>query len=79
MYLANLRRALKRGGHLVLGTFAEDGPLKCSGLPVERYSLAKIAAVLGSEFLLIESAREVHQTPFHTTQNFQYGHFQYRA
>ena len=79
LYLMNLRRALKPGGQFILGTFAEDGPLKCSGIDVERYSLAKMTATLGPAFALIDSSRDEHQTPFGTTQCFQYGRFLYRT
>jgi hypothetical protein len=76
LYLANLRRSLKPGGHFIIATFSEDGALKCSGLEVERYSLEKMQAMLGDDFELLNSFREEHQTPFNTVQNFRYGHFQ---
>ena len=57
---------------LVIGTFALDGPEKCSGLPVMRHSSQTLQNVLGSEFELIDSRTHDHQTPFQSTQNFQY-------
>jgi SAM-dependent methyltransferase len=75
LYLQNLRRALKPGGHFILATFAEDGPLKCSGLDTERYDLQKMTDTVGPDFKLVESLREQHHTPFGTTQSFQYAHF----
>jgi hypothetical protein len=76
LYLKNLRRALKNEGHFIIAAFAEDGALKCSGLNVERYSLEKMREMLGADFNLLRSFREQHQTPFDTTQNFLYAHFQ---
>ncbi len=45
-YIARLRRALRPGGHAIIGTFALDGPEKCSGLPVIRYSAERFSARL---------------------------------
>ncbi|MDN5874336.1 MAG: class I SAM-dependent methyltransferase [Sinobacteraceae bacterium] len=69
-YVAQLLRAAKPGGHVIVATFAEDGPLKCSGLPVVRYSPAALQAELGSAFELITYEREEHHTPFGTQQKF---------
>lgn len=74
-YVDNLKRSLRPTGHLVISTFADDGPLKCSGLDVERYDIAKLVNVLGSGFELAEHIRETHQTPFETTQSFLYARF----
>ena len=52
-YVACLRAGLREGGTLVIATFAPDGPEKCSGLPVMRYSPEAIGAVLGPGFRLI--------------------------
>ena len=71
-YILNLKRALKIGGYLVIGTFALDGPEKCSGLPVMRHSSQTLQNLLGSEFELIESRKHDHQTPFQSIQSFQY-------
>jgi len=75
LYLKNLKRALKPGGHFILATFAEDGALKCSGLDVERYSLEKMVRTVGADFELLQTMREEHQTPFNTMQSFLYAHF----
>lgn len=71
-YLGQLRRALRPGGHVLLATFAEDGPSKCSGLPVRRYSAAGLAAELGAEFTPVASHLEEHRTPGGSIQRFQY-------
>ncbi len=74
-YLARLRAVLKVNGSAIIATFAPDGPDKCSGLPVARYSPEALSATLGSEFELIESRRHVHHTPWGSTQAFQYSRF----
>lgn len=71
-YVEAVLRAIKPGGHVIIATFAEDGPLKCSGLPVMRYSAAALHAELGSGFALVAHERELHHTPFGTTQQFTY-------
>lgn len=75
-YLNLMQRSLKKGGHVIIATFAEDGPTQCSGLPVVRYSVPTLQAELGSTFTLIRSQEELHNTPFDTTQKFIYCHFQ---
>ena len=74
-YVAQLRRALRPGGHLIIATFGPDGPTRCSGLPVVRYSAPALQAELGENFQLIEQAEETHRTPAGATQQFVYCHF----
>ena len=74
-YLDTLRLALKSGGTAILATFALDGPERCSGLPVQRYSPASLAAELGSEFTLVDSVSEDHRTPSGAVQRFVYCRF----
>ncbi|WP_410209642.1 class I SAM-dependent methyltransferase [Aquirhabdus sp.] len=76
-YIDILRKSLKPGGHVIIATFAEDGPMQCSGLPVMRYSPAALWAELGSLLTLIHSEEELHYTPFNTTQKFIYCYFKY--
>ena len=74
-YVARLIRAVRPGGHVVIGTFAPDGPERCSGLPVVRYDAATLRELLGRSFELIESRRHDHQTPTGATQRFQFSRF----
>jgi SAM-dependent methyltransferase len=74
-YVQHLGQALRPGGHAIIGTFALDGPEKCSGLAVARYSAETLGALLGPEFLLIDSRRHEHVTPWGAVQNFQFGTF----
>ena len=69
-YLANLKSALKKGGYLVMSIFAEDGPTQCSGLPVQRYSLEELQKRLGHDFILVHAQKDLHRTPWDSTQSF---------
>ena len=74
-YVQTLRRTLSDGGRVIIATFADDGPTRCSGLPAERYNARKISGELGLEFSLIGQVREVHRTPSGKEQAFTYFHF----
>jgi SAM-dependent methyltransferase len=78
-YVDQVSQALKRGGHLIIGTFANDGPERCSGLDVVRYEPDQLSAVFGSWFNLNETRRQVHRTPDGKHQSFVYCHFVYAA
>ena len=67
-----MTQALRPGGHVVIGTFAIDGPEKCSGLPVNRYDAASLAEELGEGFELVDSRRQDHATPWNSIQRFQF-------
>ncbi len=74
-YVSALTHALSPGGHVVMATFAADGPTHCSGLAVIRYTPRALAQALGSDFRLIESATETHHTPNGVAQRFVYCRF----
>lgn len=69
-YVAQVRRALKPGGCLVMATFGLNGPPRCSGLDVARYSPESLGAELGISFTLEESLTEEHRTPWGAIQEF---------
>jgi SAM-dependent methyltransferase len=71
-YVQAVLRAVKPGGHVIVATFAEDGPTRCSGLPVRRYGAQELHAEFGERFVLLRHEREAHRTPFGTTQQFVY-------
>lgn len=75
-YRENLLKALKPGGHLIVGTFAPEAPPKCSGLPVQRYSPEQLAKTLGTEFELKRHCQVLHITPSGVKQMYLYCHFQ---
>ena len=68
--------ALNDKGYLFLGTFSENGPLKCSGLEISQYSEAKFKKIFENDFDLKMSFTQDHQTPFETVQNFIFCTFQ---
>jgi SAM-dependent methyltransferase len=71
-YVSLCERSLRVGGFALIATFAADGPEKCSGLPVCRYDAAALAAEFGPGFERLADSRELHRTPFDTTQTFTY-------
>jgi ubiquinone/menaquinone biosynthesis C-methylase UbiE len=71
-YVAQVLRAVKPQGHVIVATFAEDGPIQCSGLPVMRYSPAELHGQFGPDFALLTQEREEHHTPRGGTQKFIY-------
>jgi hypothetical protein len=75
-YIGALKRGTIVGSAVIMATFALAGPEKCSGLAVQRYSPATLAARLGPDFRLFTEGPETHPTPFGTTQEFSYAAFQ---
>jgi 2-polyprenyl-3-methyl-5-hydroxy-6-metoxy-1,4-benzoquinol methylase len=75
-YAERVLKAVHRGGHVIIGTFAPDGPERCSGLPVIRHDAATLEELLGHSFELVDSKRHDHQTPAGATQRFQFSRFQ---
>lgn len=71
-YVAALEHSLAPGGYVVVGTFALDGPERCSGLEVVRYDAAGLVAALGESFALLETARQEHVTPSGKVQAFTF-------
>jgi trans-aconitate methyltransferase len=69
-YIDVLQSALSPRGSLVLATFGPDGPLKCSGLDVRRYSVEMMTELLGPKFELQYHDLELHETPAGGTQQF---------
>jgi len=74
-YRENLCRALRPGGHVIIGAFAPEAPPKCSGLPVQRYDLEARRETLGSEFELRHHKKELHVTPGGVEQMYLYCEF----
>jgi len=74
-YRAHLAETLKPGGAAIVATFAPDGPERCSGLPVERYSPESLAFEFSEVLTLVESVPYHHATPWGATQSFQYSRF----
>lgn len=75
-YAARVQKAVRPGGNVIIGTFALDGPERCSGLPVTRHDAASIGQVLEKSFKFIETRRHDHETPRGDIQRFQFSRFQ---
>ncbi|MDB5615631.1 MAG: methyltransferase type 12 protein [Devosia sp.] len=75
-YVQVLSSALKHGGRAVIGTFAPNGPEKCSGLPIVRYDANTLQLVLGKQFRLSNTRRHEHATPWGSVQKFQFSTFE---
>jgi len=71
-YIARACCSLRTQGHVVLATFAPDGPEKCSGLPVVRYTVGELQHQFGPAFELVAEASDRHETPWGSTQSFVY-------
>lgn len=71
-YVEQVVRSVRPGGHVIIATFAEDGPEKCSGLPVVRYQPESLHAEFGDAFLLVGHEKEAHHTPSGAVQQFVY-------
>ena len=71
-YISLCNKYIGKGGKLIIGTFAEDGPLKCSGLEIKRYSINNLKELFKENFEFIEGFKKLHSTPFDTEQSFTF-------
>ena len=71
-YVRLVALSVKPGGSVIVSTFGPEGPTKCSGLNVVRYDTDSLHNEFGAHFRLVESSKELHETPFGTTQQFLY-------
>lgn len=74
-YKSNVLDSLKANGNLILATFSEEGPEKCSGLNITQYSVEKLETIFGEAFELENCFTEEHTTPFDTVQDFIFCHY----
>lgn len=75
-YKSLVGKSVADNGYFLLGTFSPKGPFKCSGLNIIQYDETEMKALFHDSFHMIRSYQDDHLTPFHTTQNFQFGGFQ---
>ena len=73
-YVRQVVRSVRRCGHVIISAFGPEGPTRCSGLEVVRYDAKSLHEEFGANFRLISSSRQLHETPFGTTQQFLYCH-----
>jgi SAM-dependent methyltransferase len=71
-YVETVLRLVRPGGHVIVATFAKDGPERCSGLPVVRYDAGSLHAEFGDQFALLHQEGERHRTPRGQVQSFVY-------
>jgi 2-polyprenyl-3-methyl-5-hydroxy-6-metoxy-1,4-benzoquinol methylase len=71
-YVREVAHAVSPGGHVIVSTFGPEGPKKCSGLDVVRYDAESLHEQFGVRFRLVDTSKELHKTPFGTTQQFIY-------
>lgn len=71
-YVEQVVRAVRPGGHVIVATFAEDGPEQCSGLPVMRYRADELHSEFGAGIKLLAHRKEEHRTPIGQAQQFVY-------
>ena len=71
-YISLCNKYINNDGILIIGTFAEDGPLKCSGLEIKRCSVNNLVNLLKENFELVEGFKKLHNTPFDTQQSFTF-------
>lgn len=71
-YVAQVAKAVRPGGYVIVATFGPQGPEKCSGLDVQRYDAESLHGQFGARYQLVDSRTEMHETPFGTVQQFVY-------
>jgi 2-polyprenyl-3-methyl-5-hydroxy-6-metoxy-1,4-benzoquinol methylase len=71
-YVQTVFQSVRPGGHVIVATFAEDGPEQCSGLPVMRYRADELHDEFGEAFTLLKHRKEAHHTPSGMVQQFVY-------
>lgn len=74
-YLTNVTRSVKSGGYVILATFSENGPDKCSGIQIRKYASDDLQSLFEKDFEIVRLENIDHTTPSDTTQNFTFGLF----
>lgn len=74
-YLQSAKNGIKDSGHMIIGTFAVDGPKKCSGIEIMQYSESSLIKRFDIAFQKINCRKIEHLTPFDTIQNFVFCSF----
>lgn len=72
LYINQLNKYLKANGNLIISTFAEDGPLKCSGLEIKRYAKDELIDKFSEFFEFLHFEKETHVSPKGMEQKFNY-------
>jgi cyclopropane fatty-acyl-phospholipid synthase-like methyltransferase len=79
-YYTNLtKQFVTENGYLLLSTFSNNGPEKCSGLNVKQYSKKDLTKLFEDNFNRERCVIEDHITPSKASQNFIYCLFKRRS
>lgn len=74
-YLETAQQSINSNGVLIMGTFSENGPKKCSGIEIKQYTDKSLTALFTPFFVKLKCVNSDHQTPFNTLQNFVFCSF----
>lgn len=74
-YVETVSKSIAPNGMLVIGTFSEQGPKKCSGIDIKQYSAVSLSNLFSSSFKKLNCFTIEHQTPFNTIQQFVFCSF----
>lgn len=78
-YMKNVEKAIRPGGYVIMATFSENGPEKCSGIKVQRYSIDNLQRLFAENSNTLNCKNIEHQTPLGATQNFTFCSFKRKA
>lgn len=74
-YVTIAEQGINSDGYLILGTFSEEGPTKCSGLEIKQYNATSMSSRFEKSFERMKCIEEEHTTPFNTVQSFLFCSF----
>jgi ubiquinone/menaquinone biosynthesis C-methylase UbiE len=74
-YVQIASRVIKPSKYLIVGTFSDQGPTKCSGIPIKQYTAAQLQQTFGENFKPNHTHNTSHKTPFGTLQEFVFCNF----
>lgn len=78
-YIQTAANAVSQNGIILIGTFSEQGPKKCSGIEIKQYSENTMVNRFQKHFEKIECFTIDHKTPFDTIQNFVFCSFKRKS
>lgn len=74
-YIKTLEASVVSGGYVILATFSEKGPEKCSGKKIKQYSKEEMKVLLSDKFINLDCRNIDHTTPSGAVQNFTFCSF----